>query len=137
MELQLELERVRVQEHERKLKHEEAREQRAAEERAMVFKQQMQDRELAHKEKELAHKERMMQHQLELARLTGQAPLAMDASHAPVGEKEDSLTNMYPSSVNNFSSDSFVFGTGAMSSTSASLPLPSTSWDSGASALLS
>ena len=54
MELQLELERVRIQEHEHKLKHEEAREQRAAEERAMVFKQQMQDRELAHKEKELA-----------------------------------------------------------------------------------
>ena len=67
MELQLKLERVRVQEHECKLKHEEAREQRVADERALLLKQQMQDKELTHKEKELAHKERMIQHQLELA----------------------------------------------------------------------
>jgi len=67
MELQLELERVCVQEHECKLKHEEAREQHVADEWALLLKQQMQDKELAHKEKELAHKERMIQHQLELA----------------------------------------------------------------------
>ena len=134
MELQLKLKCVCVQEHKRKLKHEEACKQRVADEWALLLKQQMQDKELAHKEKELAHKEWMIQHQLELARLTGQAPLAMGASHTPVGEQEDPFTNIYPSTVNNFSSDLFVFSTGATSSISASLP--STSWDSGVSALL-
>ena len=123
LELQLELEQIRVREQDCKLELEQAREQRAADERTLLLKQQMQEKELAHKEKELAHKERMIQHELELARLNaGQAPPAMGASHAPVGFGQD------------FSSDSFVFGAGVMSSTLP--PLPSTSWDSGASASL-
>ena len=83
----------------------------------------MQEKELAHKEKELTHKEQMIQHELKLAQLNaGQAPSAMGASHAPLRFGQD------------FSSDSFVFGTGMTSSTLP--PLSSTSWDSGASASL-
>ena len=67
LELQLELEQIRIHKQDRKLKLEQAREQHAADERTLLLKQQMQEKELAHKEKELAYKERMIQHKLELA----------------------------------------------------------------------
>jgi len=74
-------------------------------------------------EKKLMYKEQMIQHKLELAQLNaGQAPPAMGANYTPIGFGQD------------FSSDSFVFSTDMMSSILP--PLPSTSWDSGASALL-
>ena len=67
LELQLELEQIRVCKQDCKLKLEQAYEQCAADERTLLLKQQMQEKELAHKEKELAHKEWMIQHELELA----------------------------------------------------------------------
>jgi len=123
LQVQLELEQIRVCKQERKLDLEWAHEQHAADERTLLLKQQMQDKELAHKEKELTHKERMMQHQIELTRLNaGQAPPAVGANRAPVGFGQD------------FSSDPFIFSAGMTSSLP---PLPSTPWDSGASVSLS
>jgi len=78
----------------------------AAEERALVLKQQMQ-------EKEFEYKERMMQYELKLAQLKmGQTPIAVGANF---GQDDHSMANAYPS---NLSQDSFAFGTGAVSSTS-------------------
>ena len=86
-----------------------------AEERALLLKQQMQ-------EKELAYKERIMQYELELTRLKMQIPATAGAH--PIGfGPEGHSTNTYPPS-DNFSQDSFVFGAGTMSSM---LPLPSLS----------
>jgi len=96
-----------------------------AEEKALVLKQAMQ-------EKEFAHREWMMQYKLELVRLRAEqmAPHsgALSASGAhPVGFGEDDHTaNAFPSE---FPQSSFNFGTSAASS-SVLPPLPSATWGS-------
>ena len=95
----------------------------AAEEWALVLRQQMHKRELAHKqqmqekelelrEKELAYKEQALQYQVQLARLSGTHPVDFVQEHLP--------TNAYPSSTDTSDrpQDSFTFPS-----------LPSTDWN--------
>ena len=77
----------------------------AAEERALVLKQQM-------REKEYAHAERMVKYKLELTRLKAQNPAAVGFG------QDDRPTDTYPPPSDNFSQDTTAFSVGDACGTS-------------------
>jgi hypothetical protein len=94
----------------------------AAEEQALVLKNQMH-------EKELASKERMLKYQLEFAQLNqGQVPVPLDACPVDLVQEGNS-TNAYPSCMGTgeFSQDLFAFSTGTTTMVMTTTPLHSTS----------